>query len=160
MADEQKRDWIPDEEIENATIKWNFSNFAGVQNDFDGPGDHNFTIILDEEDATRLRDLGWAVKTRDGYEEGDPEEHTLRIKCSWAKVPPAVFFIKSGRRFRAASADMADIRRESCERLDVIITPSFWSQPGRSGVTAYVKEMYVQIKESRFAQMYGDLEEV
>lgn len=154
--------WIDDAEFENAVIKWAFSNFDG-NDSLSGPGNYNFTIILSEEEAMHLLEQGWTnVKKYEPREEGDPPEYTFKIKASWDYKAPAIFFIKNGRKFRVTKAEeLADIRRDTCEQLDVICTPSKWKNvKGEEGVTAYVKEMYVAIKEHRFAQKYSDYEEV
>lgn len=162
MADRKDRgDWIDDEELEDVMVKWNWSHFDGRADTFNDEGDHNFTIILPEETAKELLKRGWTgVKENEPYEEGDPPEWTLKVKISYRYEAPKIYLIKRGRKFRAEESDLRDIRRDSCSQIDVIITPSRWINGPRTGVTAYVKELYAEIKESRFADKYGDFEEV
>lgn len=158
-----KRVWINDLEIEDANIKWPWSHFAGEKDTFNEAGDHNFTVILPEDVALDLMQIpdGWAIKKLEPREEGDAPEYVLKIKISYKYEQPAVYILKGNRRFRADETDLADIKRSTCERIDVIASPSRWVRPnGDTGVTAYVREMYVQIRESRFAEMYADYEEV
>lgn len=151
--------WIDDIEIENAQVKWPFSNFDG-DDKLSGPGNYNFTIILDDEQAERYRAEGWNVKTYEGRDEGDPPEHTLKVIISYKFDAPHVYLIKGDRKFRATERDLADIRRDTLEQLDVIISPSRWSRPnGDAGVSAYVKELYAQVKQSRFSERYADYED-
>ena len=158
---EAQQGWIDDLEIANAKIKWSFSHFDGRADTFNDEGDHNFTVIIDDEDtAQRLRDEGWNIRTFEGKEEGDPPEHTLKVKISYRFEAPKIFLIKGQRKYRADEADLADIKRSTCEQIDVIITPSRWVQGSRTGISAYCKEMYAQIKESRFSAQYADYEEV
>lgn len=157
------RVWINDLEIDDAQIKWAFSHFAGEKATFNDAGDHNFTVILPEESALDLMAIpdGWNIKKHEPREEGDPPEYTLKVKISYKYEQPAIYILKGTRRFRATEEDLADIKRSTCERVDVIISPSRWVNPkGETGVTAYVKEMYVLIRESRFAEKYADYEEV
>lgn len=154
--------WIDDLEVEDADIKWPFSHFDGRKDTFNDEGDHNFTIIIDPEWAERLLEIpdGWAIKRHDPREEGDPPEYTLKVKISYKYEQPAIYIIKGERRFRASEEDLADIKRSTCERVDVIISPSRWVNPqGQTGVTGYVKEMYVKIRESRFSAMYADYQD-
>ena len=153
-----ERVWLNDLELENVEVKWPFSHFDGRKDTFNDEGDHNFTIILPEDQARNLLAIpdGWTIKEREGREEGDPIEYTMKIKISYKYEQPQVFILKGNKRFRAAEEDLADIKRSTCERIDVIVSPSRWVNGDRSGVTAYVKEMYVQIKESRFAEQYAD----
>ena len=155
------RVWLNDLELEDAQIKWPFSHFDGRKDTFNDEGDHNFTVVLPEDMALELMAIpdGWAIKERDGREEGDPKEYTLKIKISYKYEQPQIYILKGNRRFRASEEDLADIKRSTCERIDVIASPSRWVNGDRTGVSAYVKEMYVQIRESRFAEMYSDYED-
>ena len=158
----QMDQWIEKEELGNCTIKWNWSHFDG-NDPMSGEGKYNFTVVLPEDVAKILLERGWTgVKENDPYEEGDAPEWTLKIQVSDKFGLPPIYFIKSGRKIRVRNiADLADIRRDTCENLDVIISPSRWEQAGgRKGVSAYVAEMFVEIKESRFASKYADMEEV
>lgn len=153
-----KRDWINDLEIEDANIKWGFSRFDGRADMYNEEGDHNFVIIIDPSEADLLREIGWNVKEKLGREEGDPIENHLSVKISYRFEPPMIYFIKNGRKFPVDHpSELRQIKQATCEQIDVIIQPSPWSRmDGSSGISAYVKEMYVTITESRFATKYGD----
>lgn len=159
MADD-KKEWIPDLEIENATIKWAFSHFDGRADTFNEPGDHNFQVIIPEDRVDELRAQGWSIKEMQGMEEGDPPEFLLKVKISYRFEPPKVYLIKGERKIRADQRDLADITRATTEQIDVIIQPSPWVHGQNSGITAYAKELYAVIRESRFSERYSDFEEV
>lgn len=156
----EKRAWIEDIELEDIQVLWGWSDFAGRGDQFTEAGKPNFTIVLPEQTAHELAEIGWNVKEREGFEEGDPPRYTLEAKISYKYDPPRIFLIKGDRKFRADERDLADIRRDTCDRIDVVLTPSPWVQGGRSGITAYVKEMYAQVRQSRFAEQYAGYEEV
>ncbi len=160
MAETEQQNWIDDLEIANANVKWGFSHFDGRADTFNDEGDHNFTLILSEEQAQELMNEGWNIRTMDGREDGDPPEYLLKVKISYRFEAPKIYIIKGTRKFRADETDLADIKRSTCDQLDVIITPSRWVHGRESGVTAYVKEMYAKIRESRFSAAYADYEEV
>jgi hypothetical protein len=164
MSDEdvvKPEGWIDELEIENAQIKWAFSHFDGEQDMFNDPGDHNFIVMLPEDEAKRLSEIGWNIKEKPGMEEGDPSEWHLKVKISDRYGVPMIWFIKNKRRFRVEHlAELKDIKRQTCENIDVIIQPSRWVRREETGISAYVKEMYVTISQSRFAAAYEDYEEV
>lgn len=153
--------WIDDEELEDVNVKWPWSNFDG-RDPMNGDGNYNFTVTLPEAQALDLLNKGWTgVKENPPREEGDPSEWTLRIKVSYMYTPPKIYLIKNERKFRVTEIEnLADIRRDMTDRVDVIITPSRWVQGSKSGVTAYVKELYAEIRESRFSSRYADYEEI
>ncbi len=158
---EEKQEWIDEVELENVDIKWNWSHFDGRADTFNDEGDHNFTIILPEATAKEMLALGWTgIKENEPYEEGDSPEWTLKAKISYKYEAPRVYLIRNSRKIRAEQEDLRDIRRDTCRQLDVILTPSRWVNGPRTGVTAYVKELYAEIKQSKFADKYEDLEEI
>lgn len=158
---EAKQEWIEEVELEDIAVKWNWSHFDGRADTFNDEGDHNFTIILPEKTAKEMLELGWTgIKENEPYEEGDLPEWTLKAKISYKYEAPRVYLIKNGRKFRAEQDDLRDIRRDTCQQIDVILTPSRWVNGPRTGVTAYVKELYAEVKQSRFADKYEDYEEV
>ncbi len=157
---DDKQPWVDDVEIENVNVKWAFSHFDGRADTFNDPGEYNFTAIIPEKDAIELEKIGWAIREREGYEEGDPPEFLLKIKISDKFGIPKSFLIKGNRKFRVDRIeDFGDIRRDTCEQLDVIITPSRWVNGPNSGITAYVKELYATVKQNRFDERYSDYED-
>lgn len=164
MAKDRK-DWIDDVELEDVVVKWAWSNFDGREDRFNEAGAHHFTIILPDDVAEDLASKEWPIKEAPPYEEGDLPEQLLKIKISYKYEPPKIFLLKENssgemKKFRADERDLADIRRDTCERLDVIITPYRWVNGRNTGVSAYAKELYAVVKESRFARKYQDFEEV
>jgi len=156
----EDREWIEDVELEDVKVKWAFSHFDGRQDTYNGEGDHNFQIILPEATAKKLLDAGWNVRTMEGYEEGDPPEHLLKVKISYKYEAPKVFLIQGDRKLRADERDLKDIRRDTAEQIDVVITPSRWVNGNNTGITAYAKELYAKIRVSSFTDKYADFEEI
>lgn len=157
---EQKEGWIPELEIANAQIKWAFSHFDGREDTFNAEGDHNFTIIIPADRVQELKDQGWAIREMPGYEEGDPPEFLLKVKISYKYEDPKIFLIKGNRKYRCDKRDLADITRATTENIDVIVTPSRWVHGANSGVSAYAKELYATVQQSRFAAAYQDMETI
>lgn len=160
MAEGKKQEWIEDIELEDAQIKWAFSHFDGREDTFNQSGDHNFTVVLPEETAMKLKSEGWPVRELEGYEEGDPPEYIMKVKISYRFEPPKIYLIKGERKLRADERDLADIKRSTCDQINVIITPSRWVHGQNSGISAYAKELYAKVRESRFAAMYADYQEI
>jgi hypothetical protein len=156
----EKLPWIEDLEIEDAQIKWAWSHFNGLADDYNDEGDLNFQVIIPPEEAARLADIGWNIRESDGLEEGDPPQYLLKCVISYRFEDPLIYLIKGSRKIRAKEEDIPDIRRDTCERIDVIIKPSRWTRKDRSGVSAYVKELYATVRESRFSERYAELDEV
>lgn len=158
----EKKDWIPDLEIENAQIKWNFSHFDGREDTYNREGDYNFTVIIpDVAEADALRELGWAIKELPPYEDGDEPEHILKVNVSDKFGVPKMYLIKSDRKFRIEELrELRDIKRVTTEQIDLVLQPSRWVNGANTGISAYVKELYAKIRTSRFDDKYSEYEEV
>lgn len=156
----EKREWIEDLQIEDAQIKWSFSNFDGREGPFNQEGTFFFNVILDEHMYHELKKQGWSgLRELEPREEGDDSEYLLKVHISYKFNPPKVFLIKGDRKFRADERDLADIRRDTTERIDVVIQPSRWARGDAEGISGYAKELYAVVKPSRFPA-YDDIEEV
>lgn len=155
------RKWIDDLEIENAQIKWPFSHFDGKKDVFNEEGQRNFTIIIPPENAQFLIDEGWPIRESKTLEEDDPPEYLLKVHISYKYEPPKIFLIKGNRKVRVEKeSELSDISRSTCDNINVIISPSRWVHGAKTGISAYAKEIYATVKESRFSEMYADYEEV
>ena len=82
-------------EIENANII--FRNFSGEENEFNRRGNRNFSILLSEENALKLANDGWNVKTYKSNDDAETIYH-LSVKVSYAKFPPCVWLITKQKR--------------------------------------------------------------
>lgn len=163
-----------------------FRNFAGVGNQFNREGARNFSIVIPSlEAAMALYEAGWnvgvkaqkqedkdAIKAANGFKEkvqilsdrGALDEALFHLKTTVnfnSKKPAEIFLVTEvGRKplkldeNTVAQLDLADI--VSC---DIIVSPYAWTSPRGSGITAYLKMMYVLIRQDPFAAKYAYNEE-
>lgn len=141
-----------DLQIENARLI--FKNFAGEGSKFNRPGNRNFCVILEPDVAHALMDDGWNVRQlrpRDDEEEG---AYYLQVAVAFGNIPPKIFMI-SGRTKTAIHEDTIDtLDYAEIANVDLIIRPYNWEVNGKTGVKAYLKTMYVEIKRDMFADKY------
>ena len=141
-------------EIENAEVI--FRNFSGEESDYNAAGSRNFAIKLAPNDADALRNDGWNIKTWDPGE-GEEPVHYLPVSIRFNPFPPKVYMIPgNGKPVMLDESTIGLLDDAEFENVDISITPYNWQlKNGSSGIKAYVKEMYVTIRESRFAQKYN-----
>lgn len=154
MARNNKK-YIPEIELENAKII--FKNFRGAGERFNPEGKRNFGILIPEEIEQKLIDDGWNVKHLNPREEDDIPTPYLQVAVSYDYYPPNVYMVANGKKTMLTSETIDILDRAEIENVDLVITPYQWEMSNGSGVKAYLKEMYVTIRVSRFAEKYADM---
>lgn len=129
-----------------------YRNFAGRGDKFNREGDRNFAVVIPEEEmAAQLTDLGWNVKIKPAREDGDTPFMFLPVKVKFNGRGPNVY-LKTGRnknRLDEESIGLLDDIDIVCVNLD--IRPYDWDVNGKSGRTAYLKNIEVIQDVDRFA---------
>lgn len=143
--------------VENARII--FRNFAGKATKFNPEGKRNFCLIVDNDVAENLKDIGWNIKYLNPREPDDDPQAYLQVSVAFENFPPNVFLISGGKKTKLTDETINVLDYAEIENIDLIIRPYQWELPsGKSGIKAYLKNMYVTIVENEFEKKYRDLE--
>ena len=153
MARQKK--FVPEIGLENARII--FRNFRGEEQKFNPAGKRNFCVVIPEEIEQKLMDDGWNIKYLAPRDEDDVRTAYLQVAVSYDNFPPAIYMINNGRKTLLNADTVELLDRAEIENVDLVVTPYVWEVNRDSGVKAYVKEMYVTVKTSRFADKYADM---
>ena len=138
-----------------------FKNFSGKKTEYNEEGNRNFGVLIDDELAVDLKEVGWNVKYRPPFPD-DPEKHEqawLPVKVKFGKFPPTIVLITSKGKIRLDEDTVGQIDWSRIKSADMIIRP--YNYPPRSGrpggVSAYLKSLYVTVIEDDFALKYADI---
>jgi len=148
---------IPNISVENARII--FRNFAGKESKFNAKGKRNFCLVLDNDVAEDLKDIGWNIKYLSPRDPDDVPQAYLQVAVAFDNFPPKIWLITGGKKTELTEDTISVLDYAEIENVDVIVRPYVWEVNGKSGVKAYVKNMYVTIAENEFEKKYRNLDE-
>lgn len=143
--------------IENARII--FRNFSGAPDKFnkDG-GKRGFSVVIDEEFGRKLIDDGWTLKPLKPRDDTEEPKFHLPVKVAFGNFPPKIVMIKGKHKTNIDEGTVSLLDWADIKNVDLVLTPYNWEYAGRSGVTAYLKTMYVTIEEDEFEGKYDDFD--
>ena len=139
-----------------------FRNFAGAPTRFNAAGGkRTFSILLNETEANELRSMGFNVKALKQRDPDDDPAFHLPVEVSYRIKPPRIVFISNqGRKRTVIDEDTVGlIDYTEIEKIDLTINPYQWEMENARGIKAYLRTMYVTIREDEldieYAQDFG-----
>lgn len=141
--------------IEGARI--GFRNFSGEEGRFNPKGRRNFCVFLEEDIAKDMKKEGWNVKWLEPREEGDDPQAYLQVKVVFGKIPPKIVLVTGRGKTRLDEDTVNILDWAEIQNVDLIIRPYNWEVNGDTGVSAYIKTMYVTLREDEFESKYYDV---
>ena len=148
--------------FENCRILWR--NFSGAEKQFNAAGDRNFHLVLDEDTYNAMKADGWNVKRKEPREEGgDPLFHVEVTVSFRGKYPPKLVLITSGGQTQLAVRPDGTIDADEInildmvpmDKVDLFINPRYWEGQQGYGIKAYLKTIYVTMREDELEAKYN-----
>lgn len=146
---------IPNIKIENAKII--FRNFSGHPGPYNRKGHRSFNVIIDDAKyAEMLHADGWNIKPLPPKDDNDEKKYRLEVAVAFANVPPKIILVSNKKKTPLNEETVGALDYADIENVDLVISPYPWEINGKTGIKAFVKTMYVTIKQDEFADKYGD----
>ena len=144
--------------FENAEIT--FKNFSGRPTKYQRQeGSRTFSVIVDDPDmAQHLSEDGWNVRILRPRNEDDSPRHVLDVSINfnfWKK--PEIYMICDGHKTKLDEEDLDILDGADIITSDIVVRPRLWDDNGTTRIKAYLQELYVTIRQSRFAAKYADM---
>ena len=146
------------ERLEHAYIpRGTFRNFSGAVSEFNKAGVRKFSILLPDEVAQEMEEIGWYIRHRPSRNEEDGTMNILDIEASYDTKdgrfqPPIVKVISwDGAETLLKEETIGVLDHMDIEDATVEIRPYNWEVNGKSGCKAYLQQMDVYARKPRRA---------
>lgn len=139
--------------IENARIL--FRDFSGEKNRYNS--DRTFTVVIEPDLAAKLEADGWPIKYLEPRNEEEERLPILRVKVSFGKIPPQIVLISGGVKKSLNEDNVNILDWAYIENVDVIIRPYNYDINGKTGVKAYLKSLWVTVRDESLEEKYRDI---
>ena len=145
---------LEDVRIKNTHFVWR-TNFSGTVSEYNQQGYRKFNIEIPEELATEMIEEGWNVKPKARTKDSDEIMYILECRVRFDKIPPEVFMLVDGKKVKLTENNIHRLDGMQTGKVDVLLNPSYWNNCGRSGYTAYVKKMMIEVIQDDFDKDYN-----
>lgn len=149
--------------LEIRNCKTVYRNFAGAPTKFTDAGRREFSIIIDDDLASILKEDGWNVKA---YKNRDGEDDLpyIKVKINYrdakderkSALDPVVHVIKNGKMEELNETTVGMLDWATIDNVDVRISPYHWNFNGSNGVSGYLKEIWVTLAVDELENLYVD----
>ncbi len=147
-----------------------FPNLEGKKDRFNTKGERSFRLKLnDQEFAKALIEDGWNIRIYTPKNEEYDPYYYMTVKTKFRSDSdnvyrdPEIHLVNSKNDILCGPQNMVDIDAafisRKVKRVDLILNPYHWVHEGTGsgeGITAYIREMWIEVQESPFANRYAD----
>lgn len=145
--------------MENVKLQWR--NFSGDAKPYNDAGKRNICIMIDQEQADALAELGWPIKYAKPLEEGGPLRPFIKADVKYTpRSQPNIKMITS-RGMQTLDADSVfALDYVGMANVDLSIRAFNWEFGGKEGVKAMLNSLYMTIREDELDLKYADVPEI
>lgn len=150
--------YIEDVVLENTRII--HKNFEGRAGQYNRQGDRSFSAVIDPSVVDNLMQEGWAIRSLPPREdiEGSEPLYFIPVRVNYdSQRPPEIFLATRSGLVKLDEASVGTLDHADIVKVDCTLHAHKWENNGKSGVKAYLRNMYVTIREDVLAQKYEEM---
>ena len=143
--------------IEDARIFW--KNFSGTESRYNRAGNRNFCVAIpDRKLVDQLIADGWNVKVPEPNDDGSERDPYIQVSVAYNQYPPKIWMLAGTNKTLLDEESVSSLDYADIKSVDLVIRPYCWEISDKTGtktgIKAYLKNMYVVIQEDKFAAKY------
>jgi len=132
-----------------------FRNFSGKAGQYNAEGMRNFCILLDRDLAATLARDGWNVRYLQPRDRDEEDQPYIQVSVRYDNYPPKIVLISTNGKSEIHEESVSLLDWAEIADADVVLNPYVWGPiNGKSGIKAYLKQMYVTIAEDTLESKY------
>jgi hypothetical protein len=143
-----------------------FTNFSGEARKFNPEGNRNFNACLDDVKAKEMEAAGWNVRWLPPKNEDDSPQAVIKVNVKYERRdgtptrPPQVVVITSKGKKPLDKSTISVLDWADIINADMIINPYHYvGTDGKEGISAYLKSLFVMIREDQLEMKYLDVQD-
>lgn len=147
--------YIEDIVLENTRII--HRNFEGRAGDYNRAGDRSFSAVIDPSLVEGLREQGWQIRELPPREGVDGSESLFFISTRVnfeGNRPPRVCIVTKNGLVDLTPETVKTLDSAEIVKVDCTLHPHRWEKNGKSGVKAYLRNMFVYLREDTLSEKY------
>lgn len=133
-----------------------FRNFAGNEDKFNPAGSRNFALLLTDEQAEDMANLGWNVKYLKPRDDEPRGQAFIKVSVSYKNRPPKIILVTSRGKTYIDETLIDTLDWVDIEVADITLNPYEWVVNGMTGVKAYVQTLIIKVVED-YLEMKWDV---
>lgn len=145
---------LDDVRIKNTKFIWK-TNFSGTVTDYNQYGYRRFNIEIPDELAIEMMEEGWPVKCKPRKKDSDEMVYVMDCRVRFDKFPPDVFMMVDNKKIKLTESTIGRLDGMNTGRVDVLLNASYYDRMNKTGYTAYVKKMMIEVIQDDFDRDYG-----
>lgn len=135
-----------------------FRNFSGEKGKFNKKGERSFCTVLPRDLALQMKEDGWNVKQFKAREDDvDEPDFYVQVKIGDSGRPPKMVLINSRGRVDIPVEEADILDWVAIAKADLIINPFNWERDGNTGISAYLRSLYITADEDELERKYADV---